>query len=163
MKLLISIAVFLCLGMTEKSWGCSDCVCFSDSTCSNVGCSENLTANCERIEFSPACDGNYVFATYTACTGGTAVCSKCQACANLYKLSGTSEIFIANCHTAECDAGNCGYICSSSIELSAGGTYVMYICKVPCPAPPGTNCENCPDNCKAYACLSHGVGTPCTP
>lgn len=160
---MICLAVFLCLGITAESWGYSDCVCFSDNTCSNAGCSENLTANCTRTEFSPACDGNYTFATYTVCAGGTAACSKCQSCANLYKLVGANEIFIANCHTAECDAGNCDYVCSNSIALSAGGTYVIYVCKVPCPAPPGTTCGSCSASCTAYACFSYGFGTPCTP
>ncbi len=154
------LTVFLCLGKPIRVGACTECICFSDATCSTAGCSESLTANCTRTEFSPSCDGNYTFTTYTTCSGGTGDCSKCQSCANLYKLEGSNETFLENCHTAECNIGNCNYVCTNSISLSATATYVMYVCKVPCPAV--QSCESCEENCTAYACLSYAV-TTCTP
>lgn len=156
------LAAFLCLG--ETAYCCSECFCISDSTCSDVGCGENLTANCTRYEFSPRCDGNYSFYTETRCSGASGSCSKCQACANLFKISGGVENWIDNCHTADCNLTppNCTYDCgATSIPLVAGNSYVLYVCKVPCP---DFSCGSCPNTCTAYACLSYNwVFTPCVP
>jgi len=156
------LAAFLCLG--EPAYCCSECFCISDNSCTNAGCGENLTANCTRHEFSPRCDGYYSFYTETRCTGGTGSCSKCQACANLFKLSGGVEEWIANCHTADCNAAtpNCTYDCGQTpVQLLTGNTYVLYVCKVPCPT---FSCVSCTDNCTAYACMSiNMIFTPCVP
>lgn len=155
-------AVFLLFGFATRALACTDCICFEDKFCSSNACDENLTANCTRTVFSPACTGNYSFTTHTTCPDEED-CDACQSCANLFRLDGVTEYFIANCHTSQCTNGNCFYSCSlplPNIPLDATKTYVMYTCKIPCPG--GHSCEDCNENCAAYACLSMGV-TTCTP
>lgn len=153
------LAVFLCLGNSNTVWACSECICFSDATCSNLQACNQPDANCTRTVFIVDCDERYTFTTSTSCTGEGS-CDKCQSCANLYKTDGTTETYIANCHTTNCGNGGCFYDCLAlDSPLSSQATYVMYVCKVPCGQ--GT-CESCPGSCTAYACLSYGV-TTCTP
>lgn len=159
---MLLLAVFLCWEIPQAE-ACSECRCFSDTGCAPTGCDFNLTTNCTRTQFSPACTGDYSFRTETRCTGMNGDCSKCQSCANIYKLDGNEETWIANCHTSDCSGQNpdCDYLCSAEIELSANATYVMYVCLVPCP---GSNCVSCTENCTAYACLYTEPSTgPCEP
>lgn len=154
------LAVFLFLGFAEQVPACTECICFEDNTCSNQGCTENLTANCTRTEFSPECDGDYTFKTFTECVT-LDECDECQSCATLYKLVGATETLVAHCHTSGCNGIllPCEYECDE-VNLGSDNTYVMYVCKVPCPG--GPTCEDCGANCTAYACLSYGVLT-CIP
>lgn len=153
------LAVFLFLGNGNLGLACSECICFIDETCSNQGCTENLTTNCKRTEFTPECDQAYTLTVGTICTGDSD-CEDCRACANLFKLDNGVETWLSNCHTHECDIGNCTTNCGQSQTLSSSDTYVIYICKVPCPG--GPDCEDCASDCIAYACLSYGA-LSCTP
>ena len=141
---------------------CSECLCFSDVTCSNSPC--DLTANCNRFEFTPRCDGDYLLRTETQCTTDSLGCSLCQSCANLYWIDGTTEEYLANCHTANCNSQppECARDCQS-VELSSSKTYVIYVCKRYCPGV-ASSCEECKNSCTAYACLSYGLSNdPCRP
>jgi hypothetical protein len=153
-----TLAVFLCLGFNTQLWACSECICLEDNTCSDVGCTENLTTNCKRLEFTPSCDATYTFEVWTECTNVTSNCTDCRSCANLFIVSGGSEIQYANCHTHECDIGNCKSTCS--VSLTSSRTYALYVCKVPCEE--AQDCDDCEEDCVSYACLSYGV-TSCAP
>lgn len=156
---IITFAVFLCLGMTTQLWACSDCICLTDSTCSNDMCGSNPTANCSRLEFSPACDGVYTFHVSTNCAGD--YCGGCQSCASVWKLAGGNEYFLTSCETNNCNIGGCSQDCQ--IELDSSTTCVLYVCKVYCPGAAG-DCGECKQSCGAIACLSYGiVSTNCTP
>lgn len=164
MSAMLTLAVFLCLRICSTATACSECICFSDNTCSNVGCTENLTANCTRTVFTPACTGDYLFNTETICTGESGVCEKCQSCASIYKVVGGQEYWHGHCHTANCGGANpaCNFSCGT-ISLIASDSYAVYVCKVPCPWW-GSDCESCPNTCSAYACLSIGISAgPCRP
>jgi hypothetical protein len=146
---MICLAVFLCLGMTEKSWGCSDCVCAQDNTCSGEECTENLTANCTRLEFTAACSGTYhLHAEVTSCGE---LCGKCYSCVNLYKITGGTEVQVANCHTNGCGVNNCETTCST-VTLASGGMYVLYVCKLYC-REQVEECESCDEACVAVGCV----------
>ena len=160
---MVILAVFLYLGIAPQiSNACSECICFpGDNTCSDVPCGTNLTANCVRTEFTPACTGTYTIYTETRCAVGYA-CYKCQSCANIFKVSGGTEEFLRNGHTNNCGTGNCVSTLTPTVELSVGVTYAIYVCKVTCPSPGDLSCDTCPNECTAYACLSIGV-ISCTP
>lgn len=156
---MIFLAVFLCLGMTERSWGCSDCVCATDNTCSNDMCANTPNANCTRHEFTAACTGTYTFYVETTCVDD--LCSGCQTCASVWKVTGGPEVFLAQCETNGCNVTVCNQSCS--VSLIQGASYVLYVCKVYCPGG-ADDCEDCKASCNAVACLSNGAyGTPCTP
>lgn len=155
------LAVFLCLAiLPTAAFSCQDCFCVSDNTCSNTVCTTELTVNCSRLEFNPSCSGNYTLYSETRCIGPNGACSKCRSCANVFKLTGGQEVWLANGHTDGCDFGIC--TSTSSVELAAGTQYVIYVCKIPCP---GSSCgTNCTESCTAYACLFYGVASgPCIP
>lgn len=155
-----SLAVLLCLVLnTTQVSACSECFCISDNSCTSGECSVSLTTNCTRREFTAACSGDYTLYTETSCTGGEN-CFKCQSCANLFKLSSGIEVWIANGHTNTCDHGVC--TSSTTIHLNEGDTYVLYVCKIPCPDGSSVCGDNCTASSTAYACLSYGVLT-CTP
>lgn len=157
--LTIVLAAFLCIGFSEQCRACTDCMCFTDESCSNNSCDGNLTANCFRSVFSPNCTGTYTFRTFTTCIG-EAKCENCRSCANLFQFNGVSEVFVANNHSDQCDNGDC--TSSTTVFLDNTKTYVMYICKIPCPN--GSTCEDCTEDCNANACLSIGLSTSqCTP
>lgn len=150
----VLLAVFLCFG---NAYACTDCVCASDNTCSNVACGANLTANCTRLEFEPECDASYTFYVETNCMGDN--CGGCQACASVRKIVGGSEIIQATCETNNCNVSDCDQTCT--VNLSPGATYVLYVCKIPCPGG-GDECEHCKEDCSAIACVSYGVTSmPC--
>lgn len=153
------LAVFLFLG-TSRSFACSDCVCATDNTCSNTACTENLTANCSRVEFTAECTGDYDF--YAMVTSCGDACGKCNSCVNLFKLSGTKELFIANCHTTNCNIDDCVHECTD-VFLNANDTYVLYVCKTYCPGY-SESCEDCDESCVAVGCVSlNNLSMPCTP
>ncbi len=158
------LAVFLCLKFNSSFGACTECICFQDKTCTNEDCGAAPNANCSRTVFSPACTGNYTITTLTTCPD-EGDCGACQSCAHLFQLDGVNEYAVTNgnCHTTGCTGGNCFYNCSATgnyVNLDATKTYVMYVCKVPCPG--GHSCEDCNENCAAYVCLSYGVMT-CAP
>lgn len=159
---MLMLAVFLCFGKSGASYACTDCECFSDNSCSTGQCDEHTTANCNRQLFTPTCSGSYSLYTEVQCAGG-ANCGKCNSCANIFKLSGGQEIWLANCHTIDCNTEDCTNTCSNVTTLSAGVQYVIYVCKMQCPTA-GNTCENCSTNCTAYACVFSGASSsPCTP
>ena len=156
----VLLAVFLCIFLTAPFvFGCSECLCFSDNSCSNDECMPGLTTNCTRAEFTPACSGDYMFFARVVCG---AICSKCMACVSIYKLTGGNEYYITDVHNNGCNVG----ICESStvtIDLDESQTYVMYVCKVPCPDGNSTY-ENFSESCAAYGCIAYGVtSTQCGP
>lgn len=154
---MVILAVFLFLGVSVMpSFACQDCQCFSDNTCSDVECASNLTANCTRSEFTPACTGTYIIRTETRCSGGGSNCTLCYSCANIFKLTGGTEIFLANGHTNACGFGGCVATVYPTVNLIAGSTYVIYTCKLPC-SQTGATCESCSANCTAYACISYNT------
>lgn len=157
------VAVFLFLG-TSRSLACLDCICFEDKTCTNQDCGFTPNANCTRTVFSPTCTGDYIFTTQTMCSH-VDNCDECQSCARLFQLDGANEYAVYNgsCHTTGCTGGDCFFNCSATgdyVNLDVTKTYVMYVCRVPCPG--GPSCEDCHVECTAYACLSYGVMT-CAP
>lgn len=155
----VLLAVFLCLGITSKIWACSECLCFVDDTCTNEECGVIPDGDCSRTVFSPVCSGNYAFSTMTICNGSSK-CHDCESCANLFELNGTTETFVANCHTSHCGQQDCEFVCPT-VALIQNKSYVMYVCKIPCV---GSTCTQCADDCKAYACLGYGLSSsPCTP
>ncbi|MBK6766786.1 MAG: hypothetical protein IPG71_10855 [bacterium] len=152
-------ATLLVVAMSPDSTACSECVCFTDANCSANTCDGDLTANCERTIFHPSCTGSYQFKAMTEC-GGTSLCYDCRSCANIFQLDGANEVYVANCHTHECDVRDCETVCS--VTLDSTKTYVVYVCKIPCPG--GPTCDDCGEECKAYACLSCGSRPyPCKP
>ncbi len=155
------LAAFLCLGMTDQGWACTDCICFTGATCSsNDDCDEYLTTDCTRTVFSPDCDGTY--ALYAAVTSCGDVCEKCYSCVNIFKLEGTTETLIANCHTHLCASDDCETDCGAVVSLNSNGTYVMYVCQINCPIYT-EDCSQCNASCVAVGCLSFGPSTtPCT-
>lgn len=154
----VILAVFLCLEIpSSRVMACQECLCFpGDKTCTDVGCTKDLKATCVKTLFSPACSGEYSIYTETRCTGGGS-CQSCQACANIYQVSGGTETFLANGHTNGCSAGLCINTVTPTVRLSSGITYAIYVCKVTCPGPGDLPCEACPSTCTAYACISYGV------
>jgi hypothetical protein len=150
---LLFLAVFLCLNFTTAS-ACNECLCFSDNTCSEDECLPGLTTNCTRNVFTPACDGDYIFYSKVVCGS---ICPKCMSCVSIYKLTGGVEYFVADIHNNSCNVG----VCESStltVNMSNSQTYVMYVCKIPCPDGLST-CESCSASCTAYGCIAHGLST----
>jgi hypothetical protein len=159
---MIFLAVFLCLVIPSRAvFACTECICFSDNTCSDVECLPGLTTNCSRTTFTPACDGSYTFFTKVTCTGG-ASCKKCMSCASLFVIDQGVEVFFKDIHNNGCNGGTClsPFV---SATLSTNRTYAIYVCKVPCPDGSST-CEECVASCTAHACLSYGPSpTSCVP
>ncbi len=156
----VILAVFLCLGMIPKlSYACAECLCFADNNCAAGECGPNFTTNCTRTEFTVDCNATYTLYTKVVCGSGSN-CFKCMSCATLFSINSGTETYIADIHNNGCNSGSC-VSSDISVSLSTTKTYVMYVCKVPCPDGAST-CENCAASCTAYACLHYGV-TSCTP
>ncbi len=158
----LCLAVFLCPGIGQADLtqaDCSDCICITDATCSDDGCTTFLTSNCSRREFTPACTGIYdLYAAVVSCGD---VCGKCFSCVNIFQLDGTTETFLANCHTHVCASDICETSCT--VELNASTIYVLYVCKLYCPGY-ANDCEDCDESCEAIGCISYGhTNLPCTP
>lgn len=154
------LAAFLCLGSEGVLAQCSDCICASDSTCSNVSCGSSPTANCTRVEFTAACTGDYVLRVHTDCQDSE--CGGCQTCATVWRVDNGIEYYQSNCHDNNCNTNDCKYTCAG-ISLSAGSRYALYVCKVPCPGA-ADDCSECKSVCVAKACLAYGLsGSSCLP
>lgn len=151
----VMLAVFLCFG-NARVWACSECVCFSDATCSaNNNCGPGFTENCARTEFTVDCDATYTLITKVTCTGGGS-CTKCMACATLFYIENGTEVALTDWHNNGCNNGHCTSD-SVYVGMSVSKTYVMYVCKVPCPDGGSVCGQNCVESCTAHACLSYGV------
>lgn len=126
----------------------------------DFGCTTNncdATTGCSSTTFIVPMTGYYTMNARTYCTGGVS-CANCQSCVNIYQGSN----FVANCHTAECDAGKCSYACAYpdfQTYLSTGVTYTLYVCLIPCPGG-GRDCDDCGQACRAEGCV-YLNNTPC--
>lgn len=164
-SILVHLTAIWCFAISPSAaFACSYCHCFSDNTCSNNGDrGPNFTADCTRSEFTVPCSGDYTFYTEVKCTGGSNACSKCMSCASIFEVSDGVEIFLSDIHNNACNVGVC---VSSNMtqDLGAGISYVMYVCKVPCPDGSSVCGENCTTACTAYGCVSIGLASgQCTP
>ncbi len=134
--------VLICCGGLLAQTDQPDCVCVSDIGCVDDDCTTSTASSCSNTTYLAATSGVYVFKVFTECTEGQ--CYGCQSCADL----SLGAQHVMNCHTNDCDAEDCEEQCQ--VNLTANNQYSLRVCLIPCP---NVDCDECGDDCKAWACL----------
>ena len=124
----------------------------TDTGCSTTAC-DGTRSGCSRLEFTARCTGTYDWDVWTTCVPGD--CGSCNTCAYIYENG--QQILGGNCHTNNCQGGDCNTSCQ--VQLTADHNYTLYVCLYHCPDE--EDCANCGQSCTAHACLRYSTTATC--
>ena len=148
--MVIMLVMSAALWAQGDSPDCYQLVNGTDTGCSVTSC-DGTQSGCSSYSFLATCTGTYYFDVWTTCTNGD--CGDCRTCCYLYE----SDHPISNCHTSNCDNGDCNETCT--VTLQTNHRYTLYVCLYHCPDEEG--CANCNLSCTAHACLRFGQTATC--
>ncbi len=147
MKLLffLMVSITTVFGQCEFDVSASDITCSEQNDC--VG-----TTDCELKVFTVPCSGCYCLKAGLDC--GEESCQFCQICANVYNDGvpiNESNCHNLNCHTTQCVVDCCEGAYQNIFYLEKDVEYKLYVCKQHCEP---YDCEDCDENCVAWATLN---------
>ncbi len=149
----VIFTIIICLALFTGAQ--AQCVvCLEDNTCIESALCDG--ADCSSTTFTVPTSGNYTLVVVTVCESGYN-CFDCYGCATVFKQTGYVSQGAAQTHY--CFEEDCSD--QTAFNLVPNTTYELYVCKARCT---GQTCDDCPEECKAKACvyLTTG-GSGCIP